>query len=105
MARRRQPLTITGAGIALALLAAALAPRASYAQTATPVALSTPAPGPGGGPGAKKNLKKPLGAPPATPAPTPNQELENVRKALEALTPEQRQQFRENLIKWMNLPA
>jgi hypothetical protein len=28
---------------------------------------------------------------------------ENVRKALEALTPEQRKKFQENMIRWMNL--
>lgn len=37
--------------------------------------------------------------PPGSPSP----ELENVRKALEALTPEQRQQFRENFTRWMAL--
>lgn len=30
-------------------------------------------------------------------------ELENVRKAIEALTPEQRKHFRENFVRWMNL--
>ena len=30
--------------------------------------------------------------------------FENVRKALEALTPEQRQRFQENFIRWANLP-
>ena len=30
-------------------------------------------------------------------------EVENVRKALEALTPEQRLNFRDNFIRWMNL--
>src|SRR3954451_1971265 len=96
MARRRHPL-IAGGGIALAFLASALAPLALHGQTATPVALSTPAPN---APlGRKKNPRKT-----ATPAPTPSEALENVRKALEALTPEQRQQFRDNLVKWMNLP-
>lgn len=30
-------------------------------------------------------------------------ELENVRKAIEALTPEQRQRFKENFLRWSNL--
>jgi hypothetical protein len=60
------------------------------AEPATPVVLSTPGP--------KKNVKKP------TPQSSPSPELENVRRALDALSPEQRRQFRENLIKWMNLP-
>jgi len=30
--------------------------------------------------------------------------FENVRKALEALTPEQRKRFQENLVRWANLP-
>ena len=32
-------------------------------------------------------------------------EFENVRRALESLTPEQRQRFKENLVRWMSLPA
>jgi hypothetical protein len=31
-------------------------------------------------------------------------EFENVRRAMESLTPEQRQRFKENLVRWMNLP-
>ncbi len=31
-------------------------------------------------------------------------EFENVRKALEALTPEQRKRFQENFLRWSNLP-
>lgn len=31
-------------------------------------------------------------------------EFDNVRQAVNALTPEQRKQFRENLLHWMNLP-
>src|SRR3954451_368554 len=46
--------------------------------------------------------KKPFHRP-GTPAASPSPELENVRKALEALTPEQRKDFRENLSRWMNL--
>jgi hypothetical protein len=31
-------------------------------------------------------------------------EFENVRKAIEALTPEQRQRFQDNFLRWSNLP-
>jgi hypothetical protein len=34
----------------------------------------------------------------------PSPELENVRKAIEALTPEQRKRFQENFWRWANLP-
>src|SRR5260221_10864277 len=34
---------------------------------------------------------------------TPSPEFENVRRALEALTPEQRKRFQENLWRWANL--
>ena len=49
-------------------------------------------------------------AEPASPAPRrpgsgpPGREFGNVRRALEALTPEQRQHFVENLKRWSNLP-
>jgi hypothetical protein len=57
---------------------------------------------------------EPPAAPPASSPPqrrallrrqdsTPSPELENIRKALEALTPEQRQQFRENFNRWASL--
>src|SRR5882757_8891612 len=35
---------------------------------------------------------------------TPSPEFENVRKALDALTPEQRKRFQENFWRWANLP-
>jgi hypothetical protein len=35
---------------------------------------------------------------------TPSPELENVRKAIEALTPEQRKRFQDNFWRWANLP-
>lgn len=35
---------------------------------------------------------------------TPSPEFENVRKALDALTPEQRKRFQENFWRWSNLP-
>jgi len=34
---------------------------------------------------------------------TPSAEFENVRKALDALTPEQRKRFQENFVRWSNL--
>lgn len=36
---------------------------------------------------------------------TPSPEFENARRALEALTPEQRKRFQENFWRWANLPA
>ena len=57
---------------------------------------STPAAGPVA---SQKKAARRAGTPAASPSP----ELENVRKALEALTPEQRKDFRENLNRWMNL--
>lgn len=36
-------------------------------------------------------------------AATPSPEFENVRKALDALTPEQRKRFQENFVRWSNL--
>jgi hypothetical protein len=35
---------------------------------------------------------------------TPSPEFENVRRALDALTPEQRKRFQENIVRWVNLP-
>ncbi|MEA3211026.1 MAG: hypothetical protein QOE70_4083 [Chthoniobacter sp.] len=35
---------------------------------------------------------------------TPSPEFDNVRKAIEALTPEQRKRFQENFVRWANLP-
>lgn len=35
---------------------------------------------------------------------TPSPELDNVRRALDALTPEQRKRFQENIVRWSNLP-
>jgi hypothetical protein len=53
-------------------------------------------PPPDGGPG-----KRRLG--PLEGAPSPSPEFENVRKALDALTPEQRKRFQENFWRWTNL--
>jgi hypothetical protein len=35
---------------------------------------------------------------------TPSPEFDNVRRALDALTPEQRKRFQENILRWVNLP-
>src|SRR4051794_27161708 len=86
MARRRSQLV--GGFASAALLLVAL-PALGEAPTATP---GSPAP------------RKPLFRRPTNPDGSPSPELENVRKALEALTPEQRQQFRENFNRWINLP-
>ena len=82
------------AALALAV-AALLVGHASAENTATPVALSTPA-------ARKKPMRE---ASPASPAAKLSPELENIRKALEALTPEQREQFRQNFARWISLTA
>jgi uncharacterized membrane protein len=82
------------AALALAL-AALLIGHAPAQNTTTPVALSTPA-------GKKKPQRE---ASPAGPPGKLSPELENVRKALEALTPEQREQFRQNFARWISLTA
>src|SRR4051794_3662118 len=76
----------------LALALALLLAGPALAETATPVALSTP--------GKKKGPRE---ASPAAPKLSP--ELENVRKALEALNPEQREQFRQNFARWITMTA
>jgi len=59
----------------------------------------TPNPAAPGTPAPKKRLKE------AEASPTPaSPEFENVRKAIEALTPEQRKRFQENFWRWTNLP-
>jgi hypothetical protein len=40
--------------------------------------------------------------PPGAPLP-PNPAMENVRRALQGLTPEQRKRFEENFVRWSNL--
>jgi uncharacterized membrane protein len=79
----------------VALALASLLAGPALAETATPVKLSTPA--------AKK--KGPREGAPASPAAKLSPELENVRKALEALNPEQREQIRQNFARWFNLTA
>jgi hypothetical protein len=65
----------------------------TFAQTATPAAT----PPKKDAKGANWLANHPQEAGPNGPA------YENVRKALEALTPEQRKKFQENMIRWMNL--
>lgn len=82
---------------AFALLAAA---GTTLAQTATPAPTTTPAPQT-----PKKEGKAGNWLPGGHLAETgPNgPAYENVRKAIEALTPEQRKRFQENMIRWMSL--
>jgi hypothetical protein len=86
MARRRNQLRLT------ALLALTVVGMGSAWAQSPAVGVTPPAE-------KKKKNSQARNSPPASPSP----ELENVRKALEALTPEQRQQFRENFNRWMNL--
>ena len=79
MARQLRALILAGLGCAGAVLA-----QDSPRPEKTPEAASPAPRRPGAGP---------LG-----------QEFGNVRRALEALTPEQRQRFIENLKRWSNLP-
>lgn len=60
------------------------------------------------GPGATPEAKRPGWFGGANKRPLLNQDspaFDNVRKALEALTPEQRKRFQENLWRWSNLSA
>jgi hypothetical protein len=59
-----------------------------------------PAPNTPNTPAPKKQRPKDAEAAPTPPPP----EFENVRKAIEALTPEQRKRFQENVWRWVNLP-
>jgi hypothetical protein len=52
-----------------------------------------------GGPGMRG--QRPPGAP--VPGPRNNPAIENVRRALQGLTPEQRKRFEENFVRWSNL--
>lgn len=78
----------------VAALAFVVSVGSALAQTATP-APQTPAKLPKAG--APWLGGKPADSAPSGPA------YENVRKALEALTPEQRKRFQENFVRWMNL--
>jgi hypothetical protein len=55
-------------------------------------------------PGAGQQISTPAGHRPALTGESPNApELENARRAIEALTPEQRKRFQENFLRWVNL--
>jgi hypothetical protein len=79
---------------AVAALTLAASVGSLFAQTPTP-APQTPAKLP-------KTGAPWLGGKPADSAPS-GPAYENVRKALDALTPEQRKRFQENFVRWMNL--
>ena len=71
---------------------------ATWAQT-PPEPPSSPAPKrPGWFGGPRGELRRPEGGGPDA------EKFENVRKAIEALTPEQRKRFQENFLRWSNLP-
>lgn len=57
-----------------------------------------------GEPAAEKPARKWLGGRQRTLDGTPSPEFEDVRRALDALTPEQRKRFQENFQRWANLP-
>ena len=78
------------------LLASALPTVLAQTPTETP---SSPTPKrPGWFGGGHGDLRRPEGGGPDA------EKFENVRKAIEALTPEQRKRFQENFLRWSNLP-
>ncbi len=79
-----------------ALLAAGLP--AAPAQTPAEAPASPPPKRPGFFGGPRGEMHRPDGGGPDA------EKFENVRKALEALTPEQRKRFQENFQRWSNLP-
>ena len=79
-----------------AVLAAALP--AALAQTPTEAPASPAPKRPGWFSGGRGELHRPDGGGPDA------ERFENVRKALDALTPEQRKRFQENFQRWSNLP-
>jgi hypothetical protein len=85
------------AGSVRVLIPLAIAALAGAAFGQTPPSAS-PAPAPKKQPGAwlGAGRKPPFDG-------TPSPEFENVRRALEALTPEQRKRFQENVVRWANL--
>lgn len=80
---------------ALVLLAAALP--VATAQTASEAPSSPPPKRPRWFGGGRGDLRQPEGGGPDA------EKFENVRKAVEALTPEQRKRFQENFLRWSNL--
>jgi hypothetical protein len=88
---------IRGTVVALVLIASVTT---ALAQTATP-APPTTTPAKEGKEGKEGKHPNWLGAPPE--GMTKGPAYENVRKALDALTPEQRKRFQENFLRWANL--
>ncbi len=80
---------------ALILLAAALP--VAPAQTPSEAPSSPPPKRPGWFGGGRGEMRRPDGGGPDA------EKFENVRKAVEALTPEQRKRFQENFLRWSNL--
>ena len=78
------------------LLAVALP--AAWAQTPAEPPASPPPKRPGFFGGGRGEMRRPDGGGPD------GEKFENVRKAIEALTPEQRKRFQENFQRWSNLP-
>jgi Protein of unknown function (DUF3106) len=72
---------------------------ATAAFSQNPSAAPAATPGPKKAPGAWLNGMRRPGL-----DGTPSPEFENVRRALDALTPEQRKRFQENIVRWANLP-
>ena len=80
----------------IVLLAAALP--AAPAQPPPDAPASPPPKRPGWFGGGRGEMRRPEGGGPDA------EKFENVRKAMEALTPEQRKRFQENFQRWSNLP-
>ena len=85
-------LLLTSAAVLAATLPAALA------QTPTEAPASPAPKRPGWFGGGRGDMHRPEGGGPDA------EKFENVRKALDALTPEQRKRFQENFQRWSNLP-
>ena len=71
---------------------------AAWTQAPTEPPTSPPPKRPGFFGGPRGDLRRPEGGGPD------GEKFENVRKAIEALTPEQRKRFQENFQRWSNLP-
>jgi hypothetical protein len=87
-----------GRELAAALVAGMLALVPAQAQDSAP---ATPVPKGSVPPGARVGNLWKGGRTPSPGTVTP--EFENMRRTLDALTPEQRQRFKENLVRWMEL--
>ena len=78
-------------------LATCVLAASAFSQTSPDVPASSPAPKKAPGAWLNGGKKPPFEG-------TPSPEFENVRRALDALTPEQRKRFQENIVRWANLP-